>query len=256
VSIERRSVTPGRLSLVDPAGESVDIAPAPSLPQVTRRFAALCITALGALVLASCDTGDGKQLQPYDPADYPSQTVATTVTDASVDQFVVPTADGQGSLGGDPDANAEAFSLAAPWLDGGDIDPRYTCDGENVAPALSWGAVPPGTVELAIALVDDSAVSDGQPFVHWVIAGLDPAEIALVEGDVPPGALQALNFFGDVGYGGPCPPPGDEPHQYRLTAYALNQQLELADGDPATEFLDVIATITLASTDVIGFSQR
>ena len=144
----------------------------------------------------------------------------------------------------------------APWLDGATIDPRHTCDGEDVAPAVSWGGAPPGTAEIAIAMVDDSAVSDGQPFVHWVIGGIDPAEIALVEGDVPPGAIQALNFFGDVGYGGPCPPPGDEPHLYRLTAYALNQQLELADGDTATEFLATIATISIASSDVTGLYQR
>jgi Raf kinase inhibitor-like YbhB/YbcL family protein len=223
---------------------------------VTRRTATICIAALGALVLAACDTGDGKQLKPYDPADYPSQTVATTVPDDTADELVIPTGDVPSSLDGELDAGTEPFSLAAPWLDGGDIDPRYTCDGENLAPGLTWGAVPAGTVEIAIALVDDSAVSEGQPFVHWVIAGLDPAEIALAQGDVPPGALQALNFFGDVAYGGPCPPPGAERHLYRLTAYALNQQLELADGDPATEFLDVIATLTVASTDVTGFYRR
>ena len=243
--------------MLDHGGESVDGAPAHSLRRVTRRTATICIAALGALLLAGCDTGDGKQLKPYDPADYPSQTVATTIPDELDNGFVVDPTGGAGpEIGGGLDAGAEPFNLAAPWLEGGDIDPRYTCDGANVAPALSWGAVPAGTVEIAIALVDDSAVSDGQPFVHWVIAGLDPAEIALVEGDVPPGAVQALNFFGDVGYGGPCPPPGDEPHLYRLTAYALNQQIELADGDGATEFLDVIATVTVASMDVTGFYQR
>ncbi len=211
---------------------------------------------LGALALVGCDTGDGKQLQPYDPADFPSPTVATTVPEDFGDGFVEGSTGFDSDFGGEIDAGAEPFNLAAPWLDGGEIDARYTCDGANVAPAVSWGAVPADTVEIAIALVDDSAVSDGQPFVHWVIAGLDPAEIALVEDDVPAGALQALNFFGDVGYGGPCPPPGDEPHLYRLTAYALNQQLELADGDTATEFLDVIATVTVASTDVTGFFQR
>lgn len=212
-------------------------------------------------LLVGCDTGDGKQLKPYDPADYPSQTVPPTVED----EFDIdPTADFGGGVGGGdpaastavPDGTIEPFTLAAPWLDGGDIDARYTCDGLNISPALSWGAVPPGTVEIAIVLVDESAVSDGQPFVHWVIGGLDPAEIALVEGDVPLGAPQALNFFGDVGYGGPCPPPGDEPHRYRLTAHALNQQLELADGDLATEFLDTIATLTVASADATGFYGR
>jgi Raf kinase inhibitor-like YbhB/YbcL family protein len=223
---------------------------------VNGRTGTICIAAAAALLLAACDTGDGKQLQPYDPADYPSQTVAPTVAEPfDVEPSSVPVVDPSGGAAS-PDGTFEPFVLAAPWVDGGDIDPRYTCDGLDVSPALSWGAVPAGTVEIAVALVDDSAVSDGQPFVHWVIGGLDPAEIAVVEGDVPPGALQALNFFGDIGYGGPCPPPGDDAHLYRLTAYALNQQLELADGDLATEFLDIIATLTIASTDVTGFYQR
>jgi Raf kinase inhibitor-like YbhB/YbcL family protein len=223
---------------------------------VNGRTGTICIAAAAALVLAACDTGDGKQLQPYDPSDYPTPTVSPTVEDGfdvvpSTDVAVEPSA-----VVSSPDGSVEAFALAAPWVDGGDVDPRYTCDGLDVAPALSWGAVPAGTVEIAVALVDDSAVSDGQPFVHWVIGGLDPAEIAVVEGDVPPGALQALNFFGDVGYRGPCPPPGGEAHLYRLTAYALNQQLELADGDAATEFLNTIATLMIASTDVTGYYQR
>jgi Raf kinase inhibitor-like YbhB/YbcL family protein len=235
---------------------------------VNRRTVTICAGAVAALgVLVGCDTGDGKQLQPYDPADYTSQTVPSTVLnefdagfeDGFDDGFEPEPPAAFDDLDGGTgffDGTTEPFDLAAPWLDGGSIDPRHTCDGANISPALSWGAVPAGTVEIALALVDDSAVSDGQPFVHWLIGGLDPAEIAIVEGDVPLGAPQALNFFGDVGYGGPCPPPGDEPHLYRLTAYALNQQLELADGDLATEFLDVIATLTVASVDVTGFYQR
>jgi Raf kinase inhibitor-like YbhB/YbcL family protein len=219
------------------------------------------VSALVALTaLSACDTGDGKQLKDFDPADYPSQTTVppTIEGEFAVDQ----TSDVELPGSVDPattDAaggTAEPFSLIAPWVTGGDIDALHTCDGPDVSPALSWGGVPAGTAEIAIVMVDDSAVSDGQPFVHWVIAGLDPGEVALVEGDVPAGALQGLNFFGDVGYGGPCPPPGDGPHLYRTTAYALNQQLELADGDVATEFLATIATVSIASTDVTGFYQR
>lgn len=203
-----------------------------------------------ALLLGSCDTGDGKELRPFDPADVPATTVtpATTVVDAG---------------GGTVDEMAETesefrapFQLSAPWLAGGVIDPRYTCDGVDVAPALSWAAAPEGTAEIAIALVDDSVVSDGQSFVHWVIWGLDPAEIALAEDDVPPGAVQALNFFGDVGYGGPCPPAGDEPHLYRLTAYALNSPLGRADGTPAGDVLDAIATAVIGSTDLTATYAR
>lgn len=209
------------------------------------------------LSLIACDTGDGKQLRPYDPADYPTPTIPNTeVTDsfAIVDGQAPPRASLVPAV--PPSSQSEGFTLAAPWVDGGAIDAEHTCDGSDVAPALSWGAVPPGTVEIAVTMVDDSAVSDGQPFVHWVIAGLDPDEVALVEGDVPPGAVQALNYFGDVGYGGPCPPPGDDAHLYRLTAYALNKPLELADGSLANEFLDAIAISSIGSVDVTGTAAR
>jgi Raf kinase inhibitor-like YbhB/YbcL family protein len=220
--------------------------------RAVRPFARIVAAGLAVTLITACDTGDGKQLQPYDPADYPLPT-PTSLPEGSV----VDTGDAAPPTEVvDPLPGAEGFSLTAPWLPGTAIDPRYTCDGEDVAPALSWGAVPEGTVEVAIVMVDDSAVSNGQPFVHWVIAGLDPAEIALAEGDVPPGAVQALNFFGDVGYGGPCPPPGDAAHLYRLTAYALNTSLQRADGTLATEFLEAIATATIGSVDLNGTYQR
>jgi Raf kinase inhibitor-like YbhB/YbcL family protein len=212
---------------------------------VIRQAATTCTSLIGALALiatlAGCDTDDGKQLKAYDLADYPSQAIPPTTLVA--DEFII-------------DPSNEGFTVLAPWADGTAIDPRYTCDGANISPAIGWSAVPAGTVDVALVMVDDSAVSDGQPFVHWVIGGLDPTDVAVVDGDIPPGALQALNFFGDVGYGGPCPPPGAEPHLYRLTVYALGQQLELTNGDLATEFLDIIATTALASTDVTGFYQR
>jgi Raf kinase inhibitor-like YbhB/YbcL family protein len=210
------------------------------------------------LITAGCDTGDGKQLRPYDPADYPPPATTVPLDDTvALDDSIVPDDVGGSSLPAIPDeATAESFTLTAPWLNGEAIDARYTCDGLDVAPSISWGGVPDGTVEIAISMVDDSAVSDGRPFVHWVIAGLDPNEIALVEGDLPDGAVQALNFFGDVDYGGPCPPPGDEAHLYRFTAYALNTPLQLADGTLATDFLDAIAQATIRSTDLNGTYQR
>lgn len=210
----------------------------------------LAVAVIAALTLSACDTGDGKQLQPYDPADYPLPAPTTTI-----DEFGSEPGFGAPLPGDDPDTG-EGFSLTGPWLPGGVIDPLYTCDGADISPPLSWGGVPEGTVEIAVAMVDDSAVSDGQPFVHWVIGGLDPAEIAVAEGDVPPGAVQALNFFGEVGYNGPCPPPGDSPHLYRLTAYALNTALEVADGTLANEFLESVEIVTIGSTDLNGTYQR
>ena len=59
-----------------------------------------------------------------------------------------------------------------------------------------------------------------------------------------------------MGYGGPCPPPGDDPHLYRVTAYALNKPLGLADGTLANEFLDAIAVASVGSTDLTGTAAR
>ena len=222
----------------------------------------LAVAVVAVLTLAACDTGDGKQLQPYDPAAYPQPT-PTTIDDVgsepgfgAADLAGSDLAGTDAPLPGDGLETAEGFSLTGPWLPGGAIDPLYTCDGADISPALSWGGVPEGTVEIVVAMVDDSTVSDGQPFVHWVIGGLDPAEIAIVEGDVPPGAVQALNFFGEVGYSGPCPPPGATAHLYRLTAYALNTALEVADGTLANEFLESVEIVTIGSTDLNGTYQR
>lgn len=234
-------------------------------PQTATRRCLLAVGAVaGLLALAGCDTGDGKTLRDFDPADYPAPTPSTEVDSSAVigtgfeggaqDGFVSTTFAGAPATA--TPGSIELFTLTAPWAQGGPIDPDQTCDGLDVAPALSWGGVPAGTAEIVIALVDDSAVSNGEPFVHWVIGGLNPDEIALAEGDLPDGAVQALNFFGDVGYGGPCPPPGDEAHVYRLTAYALNSPSGVADGTRATEFLTAIAPLTLRSTDLSGTYQR
>jgi Raf kinase inhibitor-like YbhB/YbcL family protein len=223
----------------------------------TLRAATVGVVAVLTLGAAACDTGDGKQLQPYDPADYPAPVDTSDVsTSIEIDQGQFAEPGPELAASAPSIATVEAFTITAPWFDGQPIDARYTCDGLNVAPAVSWGAVPAGTAEIALALVDESAVTEGRPFVHWVIAGLDPAEIALVEGDVPPDAIQALNFFGNIGYDGPCPPPGDDAHQYRLTAYALNTALERADGTLATELLDSIAAVTIGSADLITTYQR
>ncbi len=128
------------------------------------------------------------------------------------------------------------------------MDLRNTCDGGNSSRrALSWGAVAGrhGGDRHRAPQVDDSAVSNGEPFVHWVIGGLNPRTIALVEGDVPEGTVQALEKRGCRLLGPSCPPEGDDAHVYGLTAYALDSPLQLDDGALGNKVLDAIATATL-----------
>ena len=225
-----------------------------SVRRLRSRSLPLVLATVAVLTVAGCDTGDGKQLRPVDPDSTTTSTQVATVDTGTLSSLPIApnTADG----GGGAAVGTAGLRLFAPWADGAPIDARYTCDGDDISPAVSWSAPPAGTIELAFSLVDESAASGDQALAHWVIAGVDPAEVSLIEGQVPLGAIQATNSFNTAGWTGPCPPPGEPAHVYRLTMYALNQQSELADGTPADEMLDYIADISLGSTELTGTYQR
>ena len=134
---------------------------------------------------------------------------------------------------------------------GGPIDPRNTCQGENLSPTLSWSSAPTGTVEIAITMTD----LDAPAFVHWAIAGIDPLSTSLGEGVVPEFSMQGINGTGQPGYTGPCPPAG-ETHTYEFTVHFLAQQTELGDGAAGADLIAAIEGSTFASASVTGtYSQ-
>jgi Raf kinase inhibitor-like YbhB/YbcL family protein len=145
----------------------------------------------------------------------------------------------------------EPLVATAPWRDGQAIDPRYTCDDLNIAPALSWSPAPEGTVEIAISLTD----LDAPDFVHWVIAGLSPDAIALDEDTVPIGAYEANNGLGDLGYTGPCPPAG-APHTYVITVHYLGAATGLDDGVEGSDLMLAISAAETAFAEVSGTFSR
>jgi Raf kinase inhibitor-like YbhB/YbcL family protein len=100
------------------------------------------------------------------------------------------------------------------------------CNGENQSPALEWVNPPSGTRGFAVTCYDPDAPT-GSGWWHWQIFDIPQTEKGLArgagnpEGRRPAGAVQSRNDYGEVGYGGPCPPPGDKPHRYVFTVYAL-----------------------------------
>ncbi len=131
---------------------------------------------------------------------------------------------------------------------------RFTCDsaggesGEGLSPALSWSGVPVEATNLAVVVTDLSA--DG--FVHWVVAGIDPGVTGLGEGEAPAGGIQGTNGFGEVGWGGPCPPPGTGEHEYLVQLHALDQDLGLAPGFDGEEVIPDIEASSIATVSVVG----
>src|SRR5256885_1632086 len=115
--------------------------------------------------------------------------------------------------------------------EGGLIPAKYTGDGEDRSPPLSWSGVPEDAKELAL-VVDDPDAPGTVPFVHWLAYKIPAQSKSLADGasrSPPAGALQGINSFGRSGYGGPAPPPGS-PHHYHFRLYALDHALELRPG--------------------------
>jgi hypothetical protein len=122
-------------------------------------------------------------------------------------------------------------ALLGPWVlsstvltEGQPIDKKYTCDGNNISPPLSWTAPPANAASLAL-IVDDPDAPSGT-FTHWLLYAVLPSRTSLAEGIEKVAAVkdvgrQGKSDFGKVGYGGPCPPAG-KPHHYRFKLLALS----------------------------------
>jgi hypothetical protein len=112
---------------------------------------------------------------------------------------------------------------------GAAIPPVYTCVGEDISPPLTWNEAPEGTKSIAV-LCDDPDAPIGT-WSHWVLFNLPPETTELREGmptdpELPNGAVQGMNDFGRHGYGGPCPPHGQQ-HRYYFKVFALDTMLPL-----------------------------
>ena len=101
------------------------------------------------------------------------------------------------------------------------------CAGQNVSPALKWSGAPAGTKSFAVTVYDPDAPT-GSGWWHWILYDIPAGTTALAAGagapngsGKPPGSAQGNTDFGTPGYGGPCPPPGDKPHHYVFTVFAL-----------------------------------
>ena len=128
------------------------------------------------------------------------------------------------------------FEVESSAFSEGDTVPiHFTCDGENVSPPLRWSGTPEDATELRISLRDPDA--PGGTFTHWLVSGIDPSSSDIGQGDVPVGGTEEVNSFGERAYGGPCPPPGDDPHRYVFTIEALDSAGNvLASADLTTTY--------------------
>jgi Raf kinase inhibitor-like YbhB/YbcL family protein len=130
---------------------------------------------------------------------------------------------------------------------------RLSKPGGNVSPPLQWSGIPDGTEELVLLCEDADAQ---QPFLHWLVTGIDPATTGVGEGQIPQGGREWPNGFGSTGWGGPQPPKGDNPHRYFFHLYAVSQPLDVPSTPMAEEVRRVAEQNQLASGTLVGTFAR
>jgi Raf kinase inhibitor-like YbhB/YbcL family protein len=147
---------------------------------------------------------------------------------------------------------------SSAFQEGSEIPARYTCEGQDVSPALTWKEPPAGTQSFALIMDDPDA--PGGVFTHWVLFNLPADSRGLSEAvptqpQLPDGSLQGKNDFGRSGYGGPCPPSG-RPHRYQFTLYALDQTLDLKVSASKKQVIDAMQGHILAQGRLTGTYRR
>ncbi len=152
-----------------------------------------------------------------------------------------------------------AFSFSSPdFGDNQSIPTKFTCEGEDISPALEWRDPPEGTKSFVLIVDDPDAPDPDAPkmtWVHWVAYDI-PASVRSISQNISSkerlsnGGISGFSDFKKMGYGGPCPPIGE--HSYFFKLYALNSTLNLPPGKTKNDVVQAMEGKVLGEVKFIG----
>ena len=148
--------------------------------------------------------------------------------------------------------NSNMLIASAAFERNSSIPNKYTCDGENVNPPLTFSGVPENAKSLAL-IMDDPDAPRGT-WVHWTMWNIDPSTINITVDSVPAGAVEGTTSSGKSVYGGPCPPSGT--HHYYFKLYALDTILDLNKSSEKQELESAIEGHVLGQAELVGLYSR
>ena len=141
------------------------------------------------------------------------------------------------------------------------IPNRFTCDGPDVSPALSWSNIPQNTKSLVLIVDDPDVPIPAIPIItweHWLLYNIPPTISELPEkimqNDLPTGTLQGKNDWKQTSYRGPCPPIGR--HRYFFKLYALDTELPDLNLPNKTRLEKAMAGHIIDYAELIGIYKR
>jgi Raf kinase inhibitor-like YbhB/YbcL family protein len=155
-----------------------------------------------------------------------------------------------------------ALSLSSPAFSaGGEIPELFTCEGQDLSPALAWTGVPAEAKSLVLIVDDPDAPDPKAPkrtWVHWVLYNIPPTAQGLPQAvssrDLPVGTREGTNDSKRTGYGGPCPPIGR--HRYFHKLYALDTVLPDLGAVTKPDLEAAMKGHVVAHAEVMGMYQK
>lgn len=208
----------------------------------------LALLTVGLFLLSGCNGA------PEEPTLVPTLTPAAVVESTSAPEPTIEPASPT-MLPKEEEMNFELTSTG--FQHESSIPIKFSCDGEDISPPLTWNDPPEGV--LSFALIHDDPDLPAGTWVHWVLFNIPSNTRELAEGipaqDVlADGSLHGVNSWGRLDYGGPCPPGGT--HRYFFKLYALDLMLDLASGASKADLLEAMDGHILAEAELMGTFSR
>jgi Raf kinase inhibitor-like YbhB/YbcL family protein len=128
--------------------------------------------------------------------------------------------------------------------------------GDNISPALAWAGEPEGTQSFALIMDDPDAPAG--TWNHWFLWDI-PVGVHAVAAHYRPNrpVHSGTNDFGNLGYGGPCPPKHHGPHRYFFRLCALDTAaLGLPEGARRKELERTLRRHRLGTAEYMGRFER
>jgi hypothetical protein len=137
-----------------------------------------------------------------------------------------------------------------------EIPAKYTCEGHDISPPLTWSGIPAEAKSLVLIIDDPDPAAPKMTYVHWVLYNIPASASSLAEAvqQLPAGTRNGLNDWRRAGYGGPCPPIGR--HRYFHKLYALDTLLPDLNNPTKAALEAQMKGHVIAQGELVGTYQK